>query len=83
MIVLVTKQPEPAVYVTVATPADDPVTLPEPSTAIRLLPVLQPPPGVASVNAIVEPTHTALAPVIPDRVELTVTSIVVVQPLTA
>ena len=53
----------PTAYVMVHVPAATPVTTPvEPIVAIEVLLLLHVPPVVASVNAVVEPTHPLVAP---------------------
>ena len=61
------------VNVMTAGPADNPVTTPEASTdAVELVVLHAPTPPLS--NVIVDPTHTADGPVIPDGSGLTVTN---------
>ena len=63
-------------------PADTPVTTPVLPTAARLvLLLLQVPPVEASVKAVVKPTHTLAVPVIAAGKGLTVTGVVIIQPV--
>ena len=69
------------VYVIVAVPFATPVTIPvEPTVAIPVLLLLQVPPVVASVNAIVEPWQTDAGPVIAAAVGYTVRVCVAGEP---
>ena len=64
-------------------PAVPPVTTPDVDTvAVVLLPVLQVPPVVVSVNAVVIPSHTVGVPPIVAGSAFTVTFAVAAQPLT-
>ena len=62
----------------VAVPAAIPVTIPDedPTVAMLVVELLQVPPLVASVNVIVEATHTVPGPPIAAGVELMVTVLV-------
>jgi hypothetical protein len=64
-------------------PEDTPVTTPVPLTTVAtpVLALAHVPPVVPSVRVIVEPTHTGDDPGIADGVVLTVTTVVVVQPV--
>ena len=65
----------------VTTPAVTPVTIPPGVTvASKILLLLQVPPGVASVSAIVNPTHTVDGPMMAEGSESTVTTAVEAQP---
>ena len=77
-------QPVGKVYEMVTVPADTPVTtpVPEPTVALLVLLLLQVPPVVASVNAVVKPAHTLVVPVIEAGNGFTVTVIVGVLPET-
>ena len=69
-------QPVASVYVIVAVPPDPPVTMPvEPTVALPVL--LHVPPLVASVSAVVSPTHTFIVPVIAAGSGFTVTGVTV------
>jgi hypothetical protein len=69
--------------VIIAVPEDTPVTTPVPliTVAIPVLALAHVPPVVPSVNVMVEPTQTGDDPGIVDGVVLTVTMVVVVQPV--
>ena len=54
-----------------------------PMVASEVLLLDQVPPGVPSVKAVVEPTHTFITPVIPDGNGVTVTVEDVIQPVGA
>lgn len=77
-----TVQPVPNEYIIVDVPGVNPLTSPvaEPTVAtpVALL-VHSPPPGDDKV--VVDPTHTFRLPVIGDGADITVTVIVVLQPL--
>ena len=76
----VTEQP-PAVYVIVVMPGDAPYTMPEATTvAAAVLLLLHVPPLVASLNAVVDPTHMVVAPPMGDGNGFTVTIVVAGQP---
>jgi hypothetical protein len=62
----VVEQPEPIEYVIVARPAAMPLTIPveDPMVAVPVAPLVQLPPGVRSLRAVVDPTHTFSVPVI-------------------
>ena len=64
-------------------PAETPVTTPvvEPTLALVASLLLHNPPVVASANPIVDPVHTAGAPVMAAGLGLTVTGIVAKQPV--
>ena len=64
-------------------PANTPVTtpLPVPIVAMVILPLAQLPPAVASVSAVVSPAHTFVVPVIDAGKGLTVTGVVMIQPV--
>lgn len=73
-------QPDTA-YVILAVPPDTPVTIPAvPTVALKLLLLLQVPPAVASVRAVVKPIQTLPAPVIA-VIGLMVTVTFLVQPV--
>jgi len=78
----VVKQPAGKVYVIVAVPAAAPVTTPVPeiTDATAELLLLHEPPPVASVNVVVDPTHTASVPPIDAGAGLTVNGVVTLQP---
>ena len=78
--VVVTTQPSE--YVMVAVPGATPVTNPETglTTATKVLPLVQTPPDVPSLNVSFWPTHNAPAPVIVDGSGFTVIIVVTVQP---
>ncbi len=63
----------------VAVPAETPVTMPErdPTLATVVALLVQVPPGMASPNVIVCPTHTPEGPLMGPGVTLTVTTRVV------
>ncbi len=67
----------------IAVPADRPVTNPSVvitgATAVLLL--LQSPPGIASRNVVVVPTHRRVVPVMGSGNGFTVTNTVVIQPV--
>ena len=67
----------------VAVPATTPVTTPVEvfTEAIAALLLLQLPPPVASVSAVVRPSHTVPVPVIAAGNGLTVNGVVVIQPV--
>lgn len=71
----VSLQPVGSVYVIIEEPAVTGVTTPDPETivATAVLPLVQDPPLVASDNVIVDPVHSAPAPVIAAGVGFTVT----------
>lgn len=71
----------PIVYMIVAVPADKPVTFPDPSTVAIVPDVLQMPPVVASNRETEELAHTAPEPDIAAGVALTVTIVLVAQPV--
>jgi hypothetical protein len=59
------------------TPGVTPVTIPvEPTVAIEVLPLIHPPPVVASARVMVEPTATVPAPVIAAGAAYTVNEVV-------
>jgi hypothetical protein len=64
-------------------PEDTPVTTPVPLTTVAtpVLALAHVPPVVPSVKVMVEPTHTGEDPRIVDGVVLTVTIVVVIQPV--
>ena len=66
----------------VTMPAAIPVTKPvlEPIVAVVIPLLVQLPPVVGSLNVVVNPTHTLLAPVLAAGFALTVTGYVVKQP---
>ena len=75
-------QPPAPVYIIAAVPAPTPVTSPEDVTvATPLAPLLQVPPGVALVNAVVPPTHITAVPVTGKGFGLMVTTTVAIQPV--
>ena len=75
-------QPVDKAYVMFAVPAVMPVTLPEPSTvAAVVLLLLHIPPPVALFNAVTEPAHTEVVPVIDDGKPFTVTVFAAIQPV--
>ncbi len=82
VIAFVRIQPVDPVYVIVAVPAEIPVTTPVvlPTVATPGALLVHVPPGVASVNVIVEPTHTADGPAITAGNAFTVITLVVEQP---
>ena len=70
----------PIVYDMVVVPRPTPVTLPKPSTVPTVTIVLDHvPPAVASVSAVVKPSHTASEPVIAAGCRFTVTIVVTAQ----
>ena len=76
-----TVQPEPTWYTTVAVPGVMPVTTPDAEPMLIVLPVaLQVPPVGISLNVIVVPGHTAVAPMIADGNIDTDTVVVALQP---
>ena len=78
---LVMIQPVGKVYVTVAVPAVIPViTLPA-AVATAVLLLLHVPEGVASLSVVVKPAQTAIVPVIDAGNGLTVTGVVMIQPV--
>jgi hypothetical protein len=80
---IVAIQPDADVYVMVAVPDATPVTLPEPELMVATEDddELQVPPVVVVVSVPVPPVHIAVVPVIADGNPLTVTTVVVVQPV--
>lgn len=79
---VVLKQPVPAVYVTVAVPALNPVTIPEPDPTATMTELLfQMPPAVAQDKVIELPTQTLVPPVIAAGNGLAVITFVTVQPV--
>jgi hypothetical protein len=78
-----TRQPVPNVYVIIAVPEATPVAVPElPSiVATLVLPDVQAPPEVKSLNVVVCPAHTYGLPDIADGIAITVTVCVVIQPV--
>ncbi len=85
VITRVTVQPEPREYVIVTGPGVTPVTVPaeEPvdiTVAIVVLLLIHEPPGGVSLSSTLAPTHTVAGPVIGPGEELTVTTVVAVQP---
>lgn len=74
-------QPITVVYCMVVTPFEMPVTIPDvaPIVATVVLLLVHVPPGVASVNAVVNPWHTVVTPVIGAK-GYTVTVVTAVQP---
>ena len=64
-------------------PATEPVTTPDVDKAIVALPLLlvQVPPAGVEFNVVVKPTHTFVVPVIVVGFELTVTGVVIMQPV--
>ena len=63
-------------------PADTPETIPIPLTVAKLvLLLLQVPPVDASVKAVVKPAQTLAVPVIAAGSGLTVTGVVIIQPV--
>jgi hypothetical protein len=58
-------QPTGVVYVIIAVPGITPCTVPPLTVAIVVLPLDHTPPGVRSVNIVVEPTHRPVLPPIP------------------
>lgn len=66
-----------------AVPPDTPVTTPDPVPTVAMpeLLLLHAPPAVPSLNAIVKDGHTTEGPVIPDGKGLTVTVVVITQPV--
>ena len=66
----------------VTVPAVLPVTMPEdePTEATAALLLVQVPPPVASVNAVLLPMHTLVVPVITEGPEFTFTVVVALQP---
>ncbi len=75
VMVAVLKHPVPSEYVTVAVPADMPVTTPvdESIVAFEGLLQIQVPPGVTWLSVVVAPTHTLNVPVIAAVAAFTVT----------
>ena len=70
------------VYVITDVPAVTPVTMPEDDPTVTLpLPLLHVPSPPASVNAVVDNSHTLRFPFITGKVVLTVTMVVVEQPV--
>ena len=61
-------------------PAVRPVRLPDPLMDALVLLILQVPPEVASLNVIMTPTHSDVAPCMGKGVGFTVTTCVVTQP---
>ena len=82
VMVVVTEQKPAMVYVMAEVPRLPPVTTPvsEPMVAIPVLPLIQVPPLTASLSVIVEPTHTAVGPVMAVGILYTVTTAVAIQP---
>lgn len=79
---VITKQPTGVEYLIFVTPAETPVATPVTGSivAIGVLKLLQVPPGVISLNVVVEPTHTTATPVIPAGKGFTVTTAETEQP---
>jgi len=70
------------VYVITGLPVATPLTIPvDPTLARLVLLLLHVPPVVASLNAVVDPAHTTRVPVIPAGKGLTVTGVVMKQPV--
>jgi hypothetical protein len=82
VIAFVTVQPVPNEYIMVVVPADTPVTTPvsEPIAAAVLL-LSHQPPGTRSVSVVLAPAHTVAAPLMGAGAGLTVTILVVLQPV--
>ena len=80
---VVMMQPVPNVYVITDVPATEPVITPEVDKAMVALPLLllQVPPAGVEFNVVVKPTHTFVVPVIVVGFELTVTGVVIKQPV--
>jgi hypothetical protein len=78
-----TTQSEPSEYVITAVPGFIPVTMPvvNPVVAMEVAPLVQAPPETASLSIIKEPIQTLAAPDMGPGAGLTVTVIVVIQPL--
>ena len=72
----------PIVYEMITVPDEIPVTIPEaePIVAIEVILLPQAPPGTASLQVVVEPTHTFKVPVIGAGPGETVTVMLAVQP---
>lgn len=84
VIVVVLMQPVAvSLYVITDVPPDTPVNTPvaEPIVATPVVPLIQVPPEVASLSVIVDPSHTAVLPVIVAGNGLTVTVVLVLQPV--
>ena len=76
-------QPVDNVYVIAVVPADMPATTPDDASTVPtpVIDELHVPPVLLLVRAVVEPAHTLRVPVIADGNELTVTVVVMIQPL--
>jgi len=82
VIVVVVIQPVGNVYVIVAVPVALPVTTPDGDTeAVAPDELAHVPPAVASLSAVVSPTHTFMVPVMPAGKGFTVTTAMLVQPV--
>lgn len=77
-VVLYTAQLAPSEYVMVAVPALTPVTRPEdePTVAKPVDPLVHTPPDMASVNEVLRPAHTLVAPEMGPGAVVTVTGAV-------
>jgi hypothetical protein len=82
VIVAVVEQPVLIAYVTIAVPAEMPVTIPVPAFMVAMAVLLQfhTPPVVVLFNAAVAPVQTLVAPVMGVGNGLTVIGEVVMQP---
>jgi hypothetical protein len=65
----------------IVVPADTPVTVPETTDAMEVLPLLHAPPPVASASVVVAASHITAVPVIGATAALTVTTAVALQPV--
>ena len=82
VITAVVRQPVGRAYVIFAVPLATPVTMPvEPTAAIDVLLLLQAPPVVVELKAVVLPMHANNVPEMAAAASLTVTNAVTVQPV--
>lgn len=82
VITTVTLQPVPIVYLIVSVPGRMPVNVPAGAiVATAGVVCVHVPPGVASVNVALKPTHTCAVPLMADGKGLTVIALVVWQPV--
>ena len=81
--VVVVKQPVASLYVITTVPSATPFTIPVAGTTVASVtsPLLQVPPVLASVSAVVAPTHSPEAPVMLSGKGSTVNTDVVIQPV--
>ena len=79
---VVTKQLKGEVYVVIAAPAATPPNTPvvAPIVATEVLLLVQVPPGVASLNVLVDPWHMDVLPTMPDGRGFTVIVVVLLHP---